>query len=118
MTAEKKTKRRKLMNVRMYVLGAFVVGVSGGLVTAVIASPPTPPWANADGTTNMERLPDHVDLLDCQGNVVGRRANPFADNAPAWLAPGASARNGHASCAVNGGATIEGYPVEQVSETP
>jgi hypothetical protein len=98
------------MKIRSVIIGFVALMALTGITSAVIAAGPSvPAWVNPDGTVDQSKLPSEIDLLDCQGNVVGRRSNPFADNAPAYVPPAAAARNGHPSCERGGGAVVEGF---------
>lgn len=98
------------MKIRRVVVAGLIAGAAIGVSSAVIAAPPVPPWVGEDGRDNPEKYPAFVNLLDCQGNVVGRRANPFADDAPPYLPPAAPARNGNPACEAGGGLIIEDFP--------
>lgn len=108
------------MKLRNVLVVGLLVGSAIGVGSAVIAGPPAADWIGPDGRDIKANVPAEIDLLDCQGNVVGKRSNPFADDAPGWTPPAAKARPGHAACERGGGLTVEGSsePTGPTEEAP
>ncbi len=46
-----------------------------GIMLAREPVPPPPPWVNADGTIDMEKMPDRLPLIGLTGEVIGTVKN-------------------------------------------